>query len=83
MGGVEQVFGTLSYFDGVNFAPRITARCLFSVSLMDMICPPSTILAAYNRICAPKEIRLYTYNEHEGGGPFQAAERLRFAAQHL
>ena len=80
---VEQVFGTLSYFDGVNFAPRITARCLFSVSLMDMICPPSTIFAAYNRIRAPKEIRLYTYNEHEGGGPFQAAEGLRFAAKHF
>lgn len=80
---VEQVFRTLGYFDGVNFAARIQARCLFSVGLMDLICPPSTVFAAYNAVPAPKEIRLYDYNEHEGGGPFHAAERLRFAAEHL
>ena len=80
---VEQAFQTLAYFDGIHFAPRIAARCLFSAALMDMVCPPSTVFAAYNRVTAPKEIRLYTYNEHEGGGPFQAAEQLRFAAEHL
>lgn len=79
----EGLFATLAYFDGVNFAPRITARCLFSVGLMDMVCPPSTIFAAYNRITAEKELRIYEYNEHEGGGPFQHVERLRFAAEHL
>ena len=80
---VEQVFRTLGYFDGVNLAARIKARCLFSAGLMDMICPPSTVFAAYNAVPAPKEIRLYDYNEHEGGGPFHTVERLRFAAEHL
>ena len=80
---VEQVFRTLAYFDNVNLAPRVTARCLFSTALMDMICPPSTVFAAYNRITAPKEIRLYDFNEHEGGGPFQVVERLRFAQKYL
>jgi cephalosporin-C deacetylase len=80
---VEQVFRTLAYFDGVNFAPRIKARCLLSAGLMDMVCPPSTIFAAYNRIRAPKDLRLYDYNEHEGGGPFHTVERLRYARQHL
>jgi cephalosporin-C deacetylase len=79
----ERVFRTLAYFDGVNFAPRIRARCLFSVALMDMTCPPSTVFAAYNRIAAEKEIRIYDFNEHEGGGPFQIVERLRFLAAHL
>ena len=79
----DRVFGTLAYFDGVNFAPRIRARCLFSVALMDMTCPPSTVFAAYNRIAAEKEIRIYDFNEHEGGGPFQIVERLRFLAAHL
>jgi cephalosporin-C deacetylase len=50
---------------------------------MDMICPPSTIFAAYNRISAEKEIRIYDYSDHEGGGPFQLVERLRFARKHL
>src|SRR5512143_2559690 len=45
---VERVFQTLSYFDGVNFATRSTAPALFSVGLMDDICPPSTVYAAYN-----------------------------------
>ena len=79
----ERVFGTLAYFDGVNFAPRVRAQTLFSVGLMDAVCPPSTIFAAYNRISAEKDIRVYDYNEHEGGGPFQTIERLRFIKQHL
>ena len=80
---VAQVFATLAYFDGVNFAPRISARSLVSVAVMDMVCPPSSVFAAYNRIRAPKDMRIYDFNEHEGGGAFQVIERLRFAAQYL
>lgn len=43
------VFETLSYFDGVNLAARATAPALFSVALMDPVCPPSTVFAARNR----------------------------------
>jgi cephalosporin-C deacetylase len=78
---VEAVFNTLDYFDGVNFAPRIRAHCLFSVGLMDDICPPSTVYAAYNRVRAPKAISVYTYNKHEGGATFQAKEAQTFLAQ--
>lgn len=39
---------TLSYVDGVNFAKRATCPALFSVGLMDMVCPPSTVFAAFN-----------------------------------
>jgi cephalosporin-C deacetylase len=80
---VEQTFQTLAYFDGLNFAPRITARCLFSIGLMDTVCPPSTVFAAYNRIKAKKEYRTYEFNNHEGGGVYHALERLRFAAKYL
>lgn len=82
-GRTEHVFNTLSYFDGVHFASGVTARSLFSVGLMDMVCPPSTIFAAYNRITAPKEILVYGYNEHEGGGVYQAEAWLRFFAANL
>jgi cephalosporin-C deacetylase len=77
-GRVEQVFQTLSYFDGVNFAARAKAKALFSVGLMDEICPPSTVFAAYNHYTGEKEIREYRYNHHEGGGGFQTVEKLRF-----
>ncbi|WP_203656236.1 acetylxylan esterase [Actinocatenispora rupis] len=75
---VEQVFASLAYFDGVNFAAHATAPALFSVGLMDPICPPSTVYAAYNHYAGEKDIRVWAYNEHEGGAGFQRAEQLRY-----
>jgi cephalosporin-C deacetylase len=75
---VDQVFHTLSYFDGVNMAARATAKTLFSVGLMDQICPPSTVFAAYNHWAgADKEIRIYGYMQHDSGS-YQKIEQLRF-----
>ena len=74
----EDVFRTLSYFDGVNLASRARARALYSVGLMDQTCPPSTVYAAYNYYGGPKEIRVWPYNLHEGGGSFQVMEKIRF-----
>ncbi len=75
---VDTVFNTLGYFDGVNFAARAKARTLFSVGLMDTICPPSTVYAAYNHYTGPKEIKVWRYNNHEGGGAHQIVEQVRF-----
>ena len=69
---VADVFGTLSYFDGVNFARRIHAPSLFSVALMDTVVPPSTTFAAYNHLAAEdRAIEVYPFNDHEGGGGAQ------------
>ena len=65
------VLATLSYFDGVHFAARATAPALFSVALMDTICPPSSVYGAYHAYGGRKEMAVYTYNDHEGGGAFQ------------
>lgn len=75
---VETVFQTLAYFDGVNFAPRAHAPALFSVSQMDETCPPSTVFAAYNYYAGPKQISIYEFNNHEGGGAHQVLEKIRF-----
>ncbi|GAA3434774.1 hypothetical protein GCM10018954_043780 [Kutzneria kofuensis] len=48
---------TLRYVDCALLARRITATTLFSVGLMDMVCPPSTVYAAYNEITAPRRSR--------------------------
>jgi len=77
----ERSFRTLSYFDGLNFASRTTAPALYSVGLMDTICPPSTVYAAYNWHSGPKEMRVYPYNNHEGGGTFHTREKLAFARE--
>ncbi len=80
---VEPVFRTLSYFDGVNFATRARAPALFSTSLMDNICPPSTVFAAYNHYAGAKAIKVYEFNLHDGGGVHQVAENLKFAQTQL
>ena len=45
---------------------------------MDMICPPSTVFAAYNYVTAPKEMRVYRFNNHEGGGAHHELEQIRY-----
>jgi cephalosporin-C deacetylase len=78
---VEAVFNTLAYFDGVNFASRAQSRALFSVGLMDEICPPRTVFAAYNHYAGPKQIKVWPYNQHEGGEVYQNMEKLKFLIQ--
>jgi cephalosporin-C deacetylase len=78
---IETVFKTLSYFDGMSFAARATAPALFSTGLMDDICPPSTVFAAYNHYAGPKQIDVYEYNNHEGGGIYQTIHKIKFLQQ--
>ncbi len=83
---IDQVFRTLSYFDGVNLGARATAPTIFSVGLMDTICPPSTVYAAYNHYASAsgdrdgisREIGVYPYNGHEGGGARHEVAKLAF-----
>ena len=63
----EQVFQTLSYFDGVTFARRAVVPALFSVALMDTIVLPSTVYAAFNHYAGRKSMQVYPFNGHEGG----------------
>ncbi|MGW2220368.1 acetylxylan esterase, partial [Nonomuraea sp. NPDC001684] len=76
--GADQVFRTLSYFDGVNFAARGRVPVLYSVALMDYVCPPSTVFAAYNHWQGPKEITVWPWNGHEGGSGYQTEEQVRY-----
>jgi cephalosporin-C deacetylase len=80
---IDRVFRTLSYFDGVHFAARAKAEALFSVALLDEICPPSTVFAAYNHYRGPKSIKVYPYNNHEGGETYHLLEKLAFVRERL
>jgi cephalosporin-C deacetylase len=79
---VAQVFGTLSYFDCMNLADMIAAPTLVTVGLMDTICPPSTVFAAYNAIGAPKELFVSHFGEHELFPGVHTA-RMRWFGTHL
>ncbi|MAT17758.1 MAG: acetylesterase [Leifsonia sp.] len=74
---VDAVFETLSYFDGVNFAKRASAPAWFSVALMDETCKPSTVFAAFNAYAGPKNIDVWPFNGHEGGGPDTLARTMK------
>jgi cephalosporin-C deacetylase len=60
----ETALNTLRYVDCALLARRITAECLLSTGLMDMVCPPSTVFAAYNEITAGKDIAVYPFTKH-------------------
>ena len=63
---------------------RGRAAALFSAALEDQTCPPSTVFAAFNAWAeANKRIEVYDFNDHEGGGPYQEAVKLRWLASHL
>lgn len=82
----EQAYATLAYFDGAVLGRLATAPTLFSVALMDPVCPPSTVYAAYHAYGADaatapeKSINVYPHNEHEGGGPYQLDAQLDWFA---
>ena len=62
----QEVFTKLGYIDCQHLAPRIKGEVLMVTGLMDMICPPSTQFAAYNKIASKKDMILYPDFGHEG-----------------
>lgn len=78
----DQVWETLSFFDGVSFAGRARCPGYFSVALSDPACPPSTVFPAFNAWGGTKDIEVYPYNEHEGGGDVQRWKQLGWLASH-
>ncbi|WP_114853204.1 acetylxylan esterase [Brachybacterium sp. YJGR34] len=80
---------TLRYVDGMHLGRRATADALFSVALRDMVCPPSTIFAAYNHWAGAggaspaTEIEVYPFNGHEGGGALQQMRQIAWLRETL
>jgi cephalosporin-C deacetylase len=83
----DATYSTLGYVDGAVLGRWATAPTLFSVALMDGICPPSTVFAAYHAYgseaaepVTDKSIEVYAHNGHEGGGPYQVDVQLDWFA---
>lgn len=62
----DEIFQRLGYIDVKNLAPRIKAEVLMGLSLMDVVCPPSTQFAVYNNISSKKDCVIYPDYGHEG-----------------
>ena len=59
----DAVEETLAYFDGINFADKITCPIIVSIGLQDNVCPPETGYAMFNCISS-QDKRLYAYDGH-------------------
>lgn len=55
---------TSRYYDGVNFARRITCPGWFSFGYNDEVVPPTSAFATYNTVTAPKELHPYPLTGH-------------------
>ncbi|WP_431677676.1 acetylxylan esterase [Kitasatospora sp. KL5] len=75
---VEQVFATLAYVDGLHLAPWASAPALFSAALMDPVCPPSTVFAAYHRYGGPADMEVWRFGDHAGGRASQQQRQLEW-----
>ncbi|MCX6499573.1 MAG: acetylxylan esterase [Arthrobacter sp.] len=89
----EPALAVLNYFDGVHLGRRATAPALFSVALMDDICPPSTVFASFNaygtgagsgpQSTPAKAVEVYRFNNHEGGQEHHWVKQLHYVAELL
>jgi cephalosporin-C deacetylase len=61
----HEIFTRLGYIDVQHLTERIAARVFMTTALMDMVCPPSSQFAAYNKIKSEKEMLLYPDFGHE------------------
>lgn len=52
------------YYDGVNFARRITVPAWFSFGYNDEVVPPTSAYGLYNTIKAPKTLSIYQMTGH-------------------
>lgn len=80
---MERAFRTLSYFDNMNLATKINCPTLMSVGLIDLICPPSSVYAAYNHLASTeKQMEVYRYHGHEVPD-YHVTKQIRWASRHL
>lgn len=60
-----EILEALAYIDVKNFAHRIKADVKMLIGLADVVCPPSTQFAIYNRLETEKELKVIPGYGHE------------------
>lgn len=72
---------TLAYFDVTSVADRIKAACSVGTGLLDRTCPATGVIAAFNRIAAEKEMRVFPCTGH--AAPPDYEQRFEWFQRHL
>ncbi len=77
-----QVRETLNYFDGINFAPLITAPMMVYIGLNDDVCPPETGYALRKAMTCPVEFHAQPRSAHDAGRYWVMPKVEAFLAKH-
>ena len=81
---LEEVEGTLAYFDGISFADQIDCPIIMNLGLQDNVCPPETGYALFETI-GSKDKKLFEYegHGHEAGRYVHSGIMDQFFDKHL
>ena len=81
---LEEVEGTLAYFDGISFADQIDCPIIMNLGLQDNVCPPETGYALFETI-GSKDKKLFEYegHGHEAGRYEHSGIMDQFFDKHL
>lgn len=74
---------TVSYYDGINFAPKVRAPVLIYLGMEDDVCPPETGFALHRVLPGEKSLRTYPRCGHHAGLPWVRSVVEEFLAGHL
>ena len=79
----EDVWRTVAYYDGLNFAPAVRAPILIYLGLRDDVCPPESGLALHRALSGPKELHTFPNSGHHAGLHWIFPKVEAFLDQHL
>ena len=79
----EAAFAALGHVDAAVLVGHARAPALISAALRDGVCPPSTVFAAHQRYAGPAALRVYEWNEHEGGGAHHLLEQVAWLEEEV
>lgn len=80
----EAIAETGRYFDAVNFASRIKCPAFVSLGLVDTVCRPTGIYAAFNQVCSQKkELLVLPDAPHDGSSDPRCQARMKAWRQAL
>ena len=80
----ERVMHTLSYFDVLNLAEKITAPAIISIGLFDRTCPAPAIYGLYLKLASSdKRVEIYPYLDHHEVNKEFGPVQSRWIKNHL
>ncbi len=79
----KQIKDTLTYFDALNFADKISCPVLATVGFKDTLSPPECVFSLFNHIQSEKVIEVYPEEGNTAGGNTQFKKSIQWLAKQI